>query len=258
MNIYKQHLGFLLVFVLPLWLWLGIRYGGVWHYSNVVFVFVVVPLLDVLIGKDTHNFTKEEEKHLSEQHYYRGLLYAWLLVQTIVLMSCYYVVATSTLLPYEWIGFILSTGLITGGIGITVAHELGHKKSKIDRLASQFLLMQVAYMHFYIEHNRGHHVRVATPEDPATSRQGESFYRFWLRTVVGSWKSAWKLEKQRLHRQNKPLWSWHNAMLWYVVLPPLFVGMVTMAIELLQPAAQATNCWIFAVGQSFVAFSLLE
>jgi alkane 1-monooxygenase len=46
------------------------------------------------------------------------------------------------------------------------------------------------YGHFTIEHNRGHHVRVATPEDPASARYGESFWRFLPRTIVGSYISA--------------------------------------------------------------------
>lgn len=258
MNIHKRHLGFLLVFTLPLWVISGILYGGIWHYSNIVFVFVIVPLLDLLIGKDTHNVDKEEEKQLSAQPYYRLLLYGWLFVQTALLMICYYVAATYALAWYEWIGFTISTGLVTGGIGITVAHELGHKKSSLDRLASQFLLMQVAYMHFYIEHNRGHHVRVATPEDPATSRQGENFYAFWKRTVLGSWKSAWQLEKQRLQRQGKSVWSWHNAMLWYIVLPVIFLAAISATIYLYQPNATLVNGCFFGMGQSFVAFSLLE
>ena len=83
------------------------------------------------------------------------------------------------------VGLAVSIGCI-GGIGINTAHELGHKKEANERWLSKIALAQVAYGHFYIEHNRGHHVRVATPEDPASSRLGENFYQFWPRTVIGS------------------------------------------------------------------------
>ena len=43
---------------------------------------------------------------------------------------------------------------------------MGHKKDSLERWLSKITLAQTCYGHFYIEHNRGHHVRVATPEDP--------------------------------------------------------------------------------------------
>ena len=52
--------------------------------------------------------------------------------------------------------------------GINVGHELGHRKSLIARTCSKLLYLPCQYMHFYIEHNFGHHINVATPEDPAT------------------------------------------------------------------------------------------
>lgn len=94
---------------------------------------------------------------------------------------------------------------MTGGIGITVAHELGHKSSKLEQFYAKVLLMTVCYMHFFIEHNRGHHVRVATPDDPATSRFGESFYAFWVRSVSGGYASAWQIERESLEKKGKGL-----------------------------------------------------
>ena len=78
-----------------------------------------------------------------------------------------------------------------------------------NRLA-KIALAQSFYGHFYVEHNRGHHVRVATPEDPASSRVGESLYAFLPRTVLGSLRSAWNLEKPRFKRRNQSHWSIRN------------------------------------------------
>nr|BFE73976.1 hypothetical protein GCM10020092_072770 [Actinoplanes digitatis] len=69
------------------------------------------------------------------------------------------------------------------------------------------------YGHFFVEHNRGHHVRVATPEDPASSRLGESYYRFWPRTVLGSLRSAWRLETARHRLRGRTPWSVRNEIL---------------------------------------------
>ncbi len=89
---------------------------------------------------------------------------------------------------------------MVSGIAINTAHELGHKRDSLERWLSRVALAQSGYGHFFIEHNRGHHVRVATPEDPASSRLGESFYAFLPRTVIGSLRSAWELELTRLRR----------------------------------------------------------
>ena len=102
---------------------------------------------------------------------------------------------------------------VVGGIGINTAHELGHKRASSERWLSRVALAQSGYGHFFIEHNRGHHVRVATPEDPASARLGESFWAFLPRTVSGSLRSAWGLESVRLDRLGKSHWSLHNDVL---------------------------------------------
>ena len=150
---------------------------------------------------------------------------------------------------WDKVGLAVSIGCI-GGIGINTAHELGHKKESHERWLSKIALAQSFYGHFYIEHNRGHHVRVATPEDPASSRVGESFYRFWPRTVLGSLRSAWRLEKRRYARRkqhpfrlgNDVLNAWlMSAVLWGALVAWLGVGILP-----------------YLVVQAVVGFSLLE
>ena len=119
---------------------------------------------------------------------------------------------TGDLSVVDKVGLALSIGMIAG-IGINTAHELGHKKEQHERWLAKIALAQTFYGHFYIEHNRGHHVRVATPEDPASSRVGESLYAFLPRTVIGSLRSAWRLEKPRFKRRGKSHWSIRNDVL---------------------------------------------
>src|SRR5205807_3916447 len=102
---------------------------------------------------------------------------------------------------------------VLGGVGINTAHEMGHKKESLERWLSKVTLAQSCYGHFYIEHNRGHHVRVSTPEDPASARFGETFWEFLPRSVFGSLRSALRLEAQRLQRLNKSPWQLSNDVL---------------------------------------------
>jgi alkane 1-monooxygenase len=151
----------------------------------------------------------------------------------------------------------MGVGLVTGGIGITVAHELGHKKSKLEQFYSKVLLMTVSYMHFYIEHNRGHHVQVATPDDPATARFNENFYSFWFRSVFHGYAHAWQLEKESLQRKGHSVWHWRNEMIWFTLAPVLFGGLVTLIISQLS----GRIVWevpILFITQSVIGFTLLE
>jgi alkane 1-monooxygenase len=100
---------------------------------------------------------------------------------------------------------ILLTGGSSGYSGIVVAHELIHRPSSRMRTLGRLLLCTVVYEHFYTEHIRGHHVRVGTPEDPATARFGESFTAFYLRTVPAQFRSAWRLETTRLGDEDMAL-----------------------------------------------------
>ena len=113
---------------------------------------------------------------------------------------------------FTYLGMALSTGAATG-IAINTAHELGHKPKPLEVFLAKVTLAPTFYGHFYTEHNRGHHVRVATPEDPASSRLGESFWAFLPRSVWFSAVSAWNLERERLRKLGLPALHWKNAVL---------------------------------------------
>lgn len=252
-----KRIGFLTAFIIPCLVLIGFYLGGAWNFLTIVGVFGLIPLADFLIGEDPENMEDSQARIVAEQFYYRLITYIWAIFQLLFVFWGVWVISTVPLTTTEWVGFVISFSLVTGGIGITVAHELGHKKSKLERFYSRLILMTVSYMHFYIEHNKGHHVYVATPRDPATSRKGENFYAFWFRSVFGSYISAWKLELDRLKRKGIPAFSLHNQMIWYTLLPLLFCVVLTAAASL----GQGTILWqvpIFFVVQSILAFSLLE
>lgn len=177
-----------------------------------LFAFGVIPVLDTLIGDDRDNPPDAVVAQLERERYYRCIVYLATLVEYIAFFMCVRIVGTHALAWYDYVGFALSLGAATG-ISINTAHELGHKTNRFERWLAKVTLAPVAYGHFFVEHNRGHHVRVATAEDPASARYGESFWAFLPRTVTGSIRSAWRLEKARLERLGHSPWTWRNEVL---------------------------------------------
>ena len=186
-----------------------------------ILVYLVLPLLDRRFGPDGENPPDEVMERLENDPYYRRCTYSFIPFQYLTVVLGAYLFTASDL---SWLGFdgalgwpakiglALSVGMM-GGVGINTAHELGHKKDSLERWLSKITLAQTCYGHFFIEHNRGHHVRVATPEDPASARFGETFWEFLPRSVWGSLTSSWRLEAQRLRRLEKSPWHWSNDVL---------------------------------------------
>lgn len=204
----------LLVPMLPFMAWgLVAATGlGVFWFFGPMFVYGVMPILDRLVGDDAENPPDSVVQWLEQDRYYRWCTYAFLPLQFGSLVLACALWSTGDLGVIESIGLALTVGCVSG-IAINTAHELGHKRASTERWLSKVALAQAAYGHFFIEHNRGHHVRVATPEDPASSRLGESFYAFLPRTVKGSLTSSWELEKERLSRSGHSPWTPRNDIL---------------------------------------------
>jgi alkane 1-monooxygenase len=184
----------------------------VFWWFGPLFAFGVIPILDTLIGDDRDNPPEAVVPQLERSRYYRWIVYLATLVEYVAFFMCVRIVGTHALAWYDYVGFALSLGAATG-ISINTAHELGHKTNRFERWLAKITLAPVAYGHFFVEHNRGHHVRVATAEDPASARFGESFWAFLPRPVAGSIRSAWRLEKARLERLGRSPWTWRNEVL---------------------------------------------
>lgn len=205
--------------------------------------YVGVPLLDLLLGEDLSNPPEALVPALDADPYYRRI--TWLLVPILwasFVFSAWFV-ARHALPWHGLLAMVLITGSI-GGFGINVAHELGHKNTRLETWLARISLAPTGYGHFTVEHNRGHHRDVATPQDSASSRMGESIYRFVLREMPGGLRRAWALEKHRLAREGRPLWSWHNA-----VLQPAAITLVLWTVLLawlgpqLLPFLLAASFW---------------
>src|SRR6476660_6762851 len=223
---------------------------GLFWWIGPIFIYILIPLLDLAIGADPTNPPDDVVAWLEQDRYYRWVTYTFLPMQYVALVTCCWLIAFHGGLDVgDKLGIAFTLGTLNG-VAINTAHELGHKKEHAERWLSRIALAPTGYGHFFIEHNRGHHVRVATPEDPASARLGESFYEFWPRTVGGSLRSAWNLEKRRIARRHQHPWRLSNdvlnawlmsAVLWAALVAWLGVGITP-----------------YLVVQAVVGFSLLE
>jgi alkane 1-monooxygenase len=174
-----------------------------------VIIYLVIPFLDFAIGQDRSNAPDWAITGLEADRYYRIIVAAFIPTQFVLTFWGAWIATHEAATWLQYAGLVFSVGAVNG-IAINTAHELGHKKDSWERWLSKITLAPVAYGHFYVEHNRGHHRNVATPEDPASARLGESFWEFLPRTAIGSLRSAWRIEKERLARQGRTVWHWDN------------------------------------------------
>jgi alkane 1-monooxygenase len=220
-----------------------------WWWLSPVMVFVLIPIIDIFGGDDVGNPPEDLAKALQSDRYYRWLTYLYLPVQLGGLVLGAWQWADGGLGWGGRLGVLATIGTVNG-IAINAAHELGHKRESTERWLSKIALAPTGYGHFYVEHNRGHHSRVATPEDPASSRLGESFWRFWPRTVSGSLRSACHLEFARFRLRNRNPWTFRNDVLnaWAMTLV-LFAALTIWLGPVVLP---------FLLAQAVLGFSFLE
>ena len=215
-----------------------------------VWMFILTPLLDHFRGVATGNVEPEQENNYTRSIGYNAVVWLWVPFQTLLLLLGLIHVSDLPIASLHFLALAISAGLITGAIGITWAHELCHRTNKIERAFAEILLCQVLYAHFAIEHVYGHHRNVATPLDPATSRYGQSFYRFLPQTVLGSFLSAWQIENRQLEKKRKSFFSFENRMLRYMAIQTL---MLVVSFLLF-----GVSGLVFLIIQSIIAVLLLE
>lgn len=189
--------------------WTG--WSALW-WLGPLWILVFMPVLDLVGGLDKVNPPEWATAQLEDDRYYRWAVYAYLPLQYASLVWGAWYVTSRPLSVASYVGLSLTVGLVAG-IAINTAHELGHKRPRLERRLAKVALAQSGYGHFYVEHNRGHHARVSTPEDPASARLGEHFWEFLPRTVVGSLRSAWDIERDAQARKGRRWWTPRNNVL---------------------------------------------
>lgn len=235
--------------------WAGAQHTGfgVFWWGVPILAFVIIPVVDHLMGPDVVDNPDESVlAWLETNRFYRWATYLYLPNQYLSLVFACWVWSGGGWVAMgfaEKVGLMATVGLV-GGLAINAAHELGHTRVRAERRLSKVALAQTCYGHFYVEHNRGHHVRVATAEDPASARLGEHLYAFIPRSVFGGLRSAWRLETDRLAGMGKPRWSLHNDIVnaWLMSVALFTVLSVGFGPVVLP--------WL--IGQAIVGFCLLE
>ena len=215
------------------------------------FIFIAVPCIDALCGDELRNMPAYAQAAPSRyEWFFRFLPLLVLPVWLATLVGCTSQFSHLPLEPVAMIGWILSTGVIGGTLAINPAHELIHKGGRLEPLVGGILLTSVGYQGFKVEHVRGHHVHVGTPEDSSSALLGESVYAFVPRALWRNVRNAWRLEAVRLRGRGLRVLSWRNEMIaWYVLwfaLMAAFYGMGGM------------RSLLFFLAQGVVAAATLE
>ncbi|HCA24908.1 MAG TPA: alkane 1-monooxygenase [Pseudomonas sp.] len=231
---------------------LGSAHADAWAWLVITVVFGVIPLLDFVVGRDPANPDERDEvPALEAQGYYRLLSLATVpLLLAMLVWSAWIFVSYA---GWSWVGqlgWVLSVGTVMGAIGITVSHELIHKDAVLEQNAGGLLLAAVCYAGFKVEHVRGHHVHVSTPEDASSSRFGQSLYAFLPHAYKHNFLNAWRLEAERLQRRGLPALHWRNELIWWYAISALLLLGFSLAFGWLGA--------LFFLGQALMAFTLLE
>lgn len=212
-----------------------------------MFTWVVIPLLELFLPPDPSNLSEAEEIMARDSRVYDWLLYAVVPVQYGCLILFLFMI---TRFDHHWIdllGKVYVMGLLCGVMGINVGHELGHRRSKVEQFLAKALLLTSLYQHFFVEHNRGHHKRVATPEDPSSARYGEPLYSFYFRSIIQSYLSAWHIAANEARKKGLSPYSLHNEMVQLSIAQLLFVAAIFSVF-----GAVGTVLFIIAAGHGIL------
>lgn len=185
-----NNLIYLLSFSIPLSAFLSFYYFENFSWTTVAFVFGLLPLLELLLKPIAKNV--EDKNHIIFDY----ILYLQVPIQYGLLIFFLNTLTTTEISTMSIVGCVFSMGICCGVIGINVAHELGHRRSKFDIFMAKSLLVSSLYYQFYIDHNKGHHKHVSTPGDPASAGKNEISYLFWVKSIYGTFFSALKIDKK--------------------------------------------------------------
>jgi alkane 1-monooxygenase len=219
-------LKYLAAFTIPISAYVGLGMEGFWSFTTPVYAFLVIPLLEILLSQDAENLNEASLESRGVNPIFDIMLYA----NVPIVFSLIWIVGTKVAAGgyevYEYLGFALSLGIVLGTNGINVAHELGHRQASPERFLGKLLLLPSFYMHFYIEHNYGHHLNVATPEDPVTARYNQSVYNFWFTSVFRQYLSAWNIQRALLKKEGVSFFDFRNDMFWALIIQLAYIALL--------------------------------
>ena len=206
--------------------WMAFSQTGWLTWSPMIYAWILLPLAELFISTDEKNMNAAEEELAKKNKLYDYMLYMVVALQFIALYKFLSIITQPGFTWWETTGRIFSMGLLCGTFGINVGHELGHRVNKMEQILAKALLMTSLYMHFFIEHNKGHHKNVATPQDPSSARLNEPLYTFYFRTIVFSYLSAWKISNDEMRKKGLSILNMQNEMLQVHLIQLIFVTLI--------------------------------
>lgn len=223
---------------------------GVFTFSPVILAFVIIPSLELVFKPNATNLSETELQKVTKNKLYDWFIYFIFPIQWIALIWFLFAIQEEGLTAIETIGRVSAYGMLCGVLGINVAHELGHRAKAYEKFLAKGLLLSTLYLQFYIEHNKGHHKNVATPEDPTTARIGEWLPAFWVRSLVNVYLNAWKISNKECRRKHGTALSMHNEMLVYQLIEFLLVATILLVF--------GVKVMVFYLTAAFIGAVLLE
>ena len=243
-------LRYTIAFTGPILAVIGLLSHGLWCWALPLYAFVLIPLVELFTRPLRDGLSEAGERAAANDPLFDALLLLFVPVQWGVLVLFLFHARAAAWPSWDLAGHVATMGLMCGVYGINIAHELGHRATRWERDLARVLLLSSLYMHFIIEHNRGHHRRVGTPEDPASARFGESIYRFWPRTILFSFISAWNIEVARLRTKGLPAFGVHNEMIRSLLIELALITTIALLF-----GTQALLCFLVA---ALIGILLLE
>ena len=227
----KRFVPYFTSFILFALAWIAFQKSGWWCWIPLLFSFGFIPLAEMLLKPDPNNDDPQEEATLKNNRVFDFILYTATLFHFLLLVFFLSGISKWNN-PLDLAGRIISMGILCGVFGINLAHELGHRTKSFERFLSKALLLTSLYMHFYIEHNKGHHTRVSTPDDPASARRDESIFSFWIRSISGSYRSAWVIANHDAQKSKIRISALANEMMIFQIIQILFLSAIGIFIGL--------------------------
>jgi len=243
-------LKYLFAYTIPLMTLVSISYNGILTFATPLYAFIFIPLLEIILKDYDREYSESQKEKRLNNILFDILLYLNIPFVFGLLAYGFWVLETKSMLPFEMVGIVLSLGILLATNAINVAHELGHRKTQRERTLSKLLLLPCLYMHFYLEHNFGHHKNVATPEDPATSKKNQSVYHFWITSVLKQYKNAWQIQLSILAKGNHTYFSLKNDMLWYSIFQLCYLDLCFLFFGI--------SGLLFALAVGVLSFVFLE
>ncbi len=222
---------------------------GLIVWLPLIYSFGLIPFIELFISPDTKNLEKAAEEMAKNDFKYDLILYLVVIFQYILLWTFLSRLCQSNLSSIDIIGRTISMGLLCGIFGINVAHELGHRVNGFEHFLAKSLLLTSLYMHFFIEHNKGHHKNVSTPEDPSSAKLNESLYVFLPQTLIGTYLGAWKISISEAKKKSK-FFNINNEMFYFQIFQIVFLILIYWAFGL--------NTMMLFLIAAFIGALLLE